>query len=61
VKYVSRTGEIRNAYKILFGKPEGRRRLGRCRRRRDDNIRLYVTEMRWEVVDWIHLVQDRDQ
>jgi hypothetical protein len=50
-------GEKRNAYRILVGKPEGKRPLGRPRRRWVDNIR----EIRWDDMDWIDLAQDRDQ
>jgi len=52
---------MRNAYKILVGKPEGKRPLGRPRRRWEDNIRMDLREIGWEVVYWIHLAQDRDQ
>jgi hypothetical protein len=45
---------------ILFGKPEGKRPLGRSRHRWEDNIRLDLREVGWEGVDWIHLAQDRD-
>jgi hypothetical protein len=54
-------GETRNAYKILVGKTEGNRLLGRLRRRWEDNIRMNLREIWWEGVDWMHLVQDRDQ
>jgi hypothetical protein len=54
-------GEMRNTYKILFGKPEGKRSLRTLRRRWDDNIRKDLREIGWEGVDWIHLAQDRDQ
>jgi hypothetical protein len=53
-------GEIRNACKILVGKPEGKRSLGRPSRRWGDNIKADLREMDFEVVDWIHLAQDRD-
>jgi hypothetical protein len=53
--------ETRNAYSILVGKPEGKRPLGRSRRKRDDKIRMDIREIGWEDVDWIHLAQDRDQ
>jgi hypothetical protein len=53
-------GEMRNTYKILVRKPEGKRPLGRCRHRWEDNIKKDFTEIRWEVVDWVHLAQDRD-
>jgi hypothetical protein len=45
---------------ILVGKPEGKRPLGRSRGRWEDNIRMNLTEIGWEVVDWIHLTEDRD-
>jgi hypothetical protein len=54
-------GEIGNAYKILVGKPEGKRPLGRPTDKWEDNIRMGIIESGWEVVDWIHLAQDRDQ
>jgi hypothetical protein len=54
-------GETRDAYRILVGKPEGKRRLGRPRRRRVDNIKMDRREIEWDGVDWIELVQDRDQ
>jgi hypothetical protein len=48
-------GEKRNAYRLLVGKPEGRRPLGRSRRRWFDNIRMDLVEVGWGVVDWIGL------
>jgi hypothetical protein len=54
-------GEIRCAYKILVGKPEGKRPLGGPKRSRESNIRMDLKETGWEVVYWRHLVQDRDQ
>jgi hypothetical protein len=59
--HVERMGEKRNAYRILVGNPEGKRPLGRPRRRWDDNIRMDLREIRWGGMDWIDLVQDRDQ
>jgi hypothetical protein len=52
-----------NAYRILVGKPEGKRPLGRPRRRWVDNIKmdLIVREVGWDSMDWINLAQDRDQ
>jgi hypothetical protein len=54
-------GEKRNAYRILVGNPEGKRPLGRPRRRWVDNIKMYLRETGWDGRDWVHLVQDRDQ
>jgi hypothetical protein len=54
-------GEERNSYRILVGKPEGNRALGRPRRRWVDNIKIDVREMGWDGVDSIVLGQDRDQ
>jgi hypothetical protein len=59
--HVARMKEKRNAYRILVGNPEGKRPLGRPRRRWVDNIKMNLTEIRWDVMDWIDLVQDRDQ
>jgi hypothetical protein len=53
-------GEVRGAYNILVGKPEGRRPLGRPTRRWEDNIKMVLGEIWFGVVDWIHWVQDRD-
>jgi hypothetical protein len=46
-------GEKRNAYRLLMGKPEGRRPLGRKRRRLLDNIRMNLVGVGWGDVDWI--------
>jgi hypothetical protein len=54
-------GETRNAYRILVGKPEGKRPLGRPRRRWVDNIKVDLREIGRDVLDWIELAQDRDQ
>jgi hypothetical protein len=55
-------GEKRNAYRLLVGKPEGRRSLGRPRRRRRwvDTINMDLVEVGWGDVDWISLTQDRE-
>jgi hypothetical protein len=53
--------EERNAYRILVGKSEGKRPLRRPRRRRVDNIKIYLREIEWYGMDWIDLAQDRDQ
>jgi hypothetical protein len=58
--HIAGMGEMRNLYSILIGKPEGKRPLGR-RRRRWQYIRMGFKETGWEDVDWIHLVQDSDQ
>jgi hypothetical protein len=57
----STDGEKRNAYRILVGKPERKRPLGRPRRRWDDNIKLDLREIGWGFMDSIDLAQDRDQ
>jgi hypothetical protein len=59
--HVARMGEERNAYRILVGKRQGKTPLGRPRRRWEDNIRMDLREIGWGGVDWIDLVQDRDQ
>jgi hypothetical protein len=48
-------------YRILVGKPEGMRPLGRPRCRWEDNIKMDLREIRWGGMDWIDLAQDRDQ
>jgi hypothetical protein len=57
----STNGEKRNAYRLLVGKPEGKRPLGRPRRRWVDNTRMDVGEVGWGDVDWIDLAQDRNR
>jgi hypothetical protein len=52
-------GEKRNVYKLLVGKPGGKRPLGRLRRRWMDNIKMDLLEIGLNVVDWIGLAQDR--
>jgi hypothetical protein len=54
-------GETRNAYRLLVGKLEGKRPLGRPRRMWVDNIRMDLGEVGWSDVDWIGLVQDRNR
>jgi hypothetical protein len=53
-------GEKTNAYRILVEKPEGRRPLGRPRRRWVNNIKMDLREIGWDDGDWIDLAQDRD-
>jgi hypothetical protein len=57
----STNGETRNAYRILVGKPEGKRPLERPRRRWVDNIKMDLGEIEWDGMDWIDLAEDRDQ
>jgi hypothetical protein len=52
---VSSTNEKRNAYRILVGKPKGKRQLGRPRRKRVDNIKMDLREIRLYGIDWIDL------
>jgi hypothetical protein len=52
-------GEKRNVYRLLVGKPEGKRPLGRPRRRWLDNIKIDLLEIELVVVDWFGLAQDR--
>jgi hypothetical protein len=59
--HVARMGERRGAYTILVGRPEGRRPLGRPRRRWEDNIKTDLEEVGWVGMDWIELAQDRDR
>jgi hypothetical protein len=54
-------GEGRGACRILVGKPEGRRPLGRPRHRWEENIKMDLQEVGWESVDWIVMTQDRDR
>jgi len=61
VGHVARMGEERGVYRVLVGKPEGKRLLGRPRRRCVDNIRMYLQEVGCGHVDWIGLAQDRDR
>jgi hypothetical protein len=53
-------GEKRNAYRLLVGKPDGKRSLGRPRRRWVDNIRMDLGEVGWCDVDWIGLANDKN-
>jgi hypothetical protein len=57
----STNGEKRNAYNIFMGKPEGRRPLEKPRRRWVGNVKIDLREIGWGGMDWIDLVQDRNQ
>jgi hypothetical protein len=52
-------GELGNTYKILIGRPEEKRSLGRAKRRWEDHIKMDLKEKGLEGVDWIHLAKDR--
>jgi hypothetical protein len=54
-------GEGRDAYRILVGRPEGRRPLGRPRRRWEDNIKMHLQEVGWDGVACVDMAQDRDR
>jgi hypothetical protein len=58
--HVVRMGERRNVYRVLVGKPEGKRPLGRPRRRWEDGIKMDLREIGCGGVEWIHLAQYRD-
>jgi hypothetical protein len=59
--HVARMVKKRNAYRLLVGKPGGRRPLGRPRRRWVNNIRMDLGEVGWGDVDWTGLAQDRNR
>jgi hypothetical protein len=59
--HVARMGEERKVYKVSVGKSEGKRPLGRPRRRWEDGIRMDLREIGLGCVDWIRLAQDRDR
>jgi len=54
-------GERRGVYRVLVGRPEGKRLLGRPRRRWEDKIKMELQEVRCVGMDWIDLAQDRDR
>ena len=58
---MARVGEEREVYRVLVGKPEGKRPVGRPRRRWVDNVRLALQEVGCGHMDWIGLTQDRDR
>jgi hypothetical protein len=61
VGHVASMGEERGVHRVLLGKPEGKRPLGRPRRRWEDNIKIDVQEVGGDCGDWMELVQDRDR
>jgi len=61
VGHLARIGEGRGMYRILVGKPEGRRPLGRPRLRWEDNIKMDLQEVWCGGMDWFELAQDRDR
>ena len=59
--HVARMGEERGVHRVLVGKPEGKRPLGRARRRWEDNIKMDLQEVEGGCGDWVELAQDRDR
>ena len=59
--HVERMGERRGVYRLLAGKPEGKRQLWRPRRRWEDNIKMNIQKVGCGSMDWIELTQDRDR
>jgi hypothetical protein len=59
--HVTRMGKKRNTYRILVENPEGKRPLGRSRRKWVDSIKMDPRQVGWDGMDWIDLAQDRDQ
>ena len=59
--HVAHMGENRDVYRVLVGKPEGRRLLGRPMRRGEDNIKVDLQEVGFGSIDWIEMDQDRDR
>jgi hypothetical protein len=57
--HIARMGEGRGVYRVLVGRPEVKRPLGRPRRRWEDNVKLYVQEVGCGGIDWIDLAEDR--
>jgi len=59
--HVACVAKRRDVYRILVGKPEGKRSIGRPRRRRKENIKMNLHEVGWGAMDWIDLAQERDR
>ena len=60
VGHIARMGESTGVYRVLVGKPEGKKSLGRPRRRWEDNIKIDLQEVGCWGMDWIELAQDTD-
>jgi hypothetical protein len=60
VRHVARMGEKKNAYRMLVGKPEGKRSLGRPGQRWVDNIKMDLKETGWDGMDWVDVAQDME-
>jgi hypothetical protein len=58
---VALTGDRRDAYRALVGRSEGKRPIGRPKRRRENNIKMGIPEMAWEGIEWIDLDENRDR
>jgi hypothetical protein len=59
--HVARMGERTGVYRVLVGKPEGKRPLGRPSHRWENNIKMHLQEIGWGVLDWIDLTEDTDR
>ena len=59
--HVARMAERRGVYRVLVGKPGGKRSLGRPRRRWEDNIKMCLQEVGYGCMDWIELAQETDR
>jgi len=59
--HIASTGKSRGVYRVLMGKPEGKRPLGRPRRRCEDNIKMDHQEVGCGGMEWIGVAQDRDR
>jgi len=59
--HVARMGDRRGLFRVLVGKPEGKRILGRPRHRCEDNIKMYLLEVVCGVMDWMELAQNMDR
>ena len=59
--HIACMGERKGLYRVLVGKPEGKRPIGRPRHRWDDNIKMDIQEVGCGVMDWIDLAQERDR